>query len=265
MGFLSGLGAIASGIGSTLLGPLGSAVGSAADFGLGMVGANQDWQHNVGIMREQQRYQTSEAQKQMEFQERMSSTAHQREVEDLRKAGLNPILSANSGASSPSGAMAGGVQSPVYQSGVKPFLNRALSTAMEIRRMQEEVNEIATRAESNKAQAEASRSLSRKLDADAGLTASSTRGVDAENVRKQAMSELYRDHPKLLPILDKATDYIPVGSIFGGGVSGMLGSYLGRRVFKPWDGKSLNQVPRGTFEKWAREEKKRMRNWNWED
>lgn len=38
-----------------------------------------------------------------DYQERMSNTSHQREVKDLRAAGLNPMLSINKGASTPTG------------------------------------------------------------------------------------------------------------------------------------------------------------------
>lgn len=74
-------------------------------------------------------FEAQQAQKQMDFQERMSSTAYQRAVTDLKAAGLNPLMAQTSAASTPGGAMGGGssAQASVPQLG-SPAANAAKST-----------------------------------------------------------------------------------------------------------------------------------------
>lgn len=85
----------------------GIGLGGSNMFG-GKYGANIDDPLDLSGAKARE-YNSAEAAAQRNWEEQMSNTAHQREVADLKAAGLNPILSAGaSGASTPSGASATG-------------------------------------------------------------------------------------------------------------------------------------------------------------
>lgn len=80
---------------------------SAKDFGYDLL----DFFGLSGSTARQMEYNSAEAQKQRDWQTQMSNTAHQREVTDLKAAGLNPVLSATGpGATTPSGGVASSAQ-----------------------------------------------------------------------------------------------------------------------------------------------------------
>jgi len=130
----------------------------------------------------------SSAKAQMAFQERMSNTAHQREVADLRAAGINPILSAKlGGASTPGGA---GYQVPDF--------GQAVNNAIKYTKVEPEKEVLANSAKKieadvdvSKTQAQINTAQAVKTQNEAELAAVQTAAAKWELEKKQYLNEKF--------------------------------------------------------------------------
>jgi len=195
--------------------------GSALGAGLGFFGQSQSndmaassakWaaQFNADFNRE-------EAQKNRDWQKYMSNTAHRREVRDLRKAGLNPILSAmgGRGASVTSGATAASPGASKYdrQSPTAAGIEKALMAAQ-----------------------------LKKLTAETDATQSSAKVAKIEATRKEKEFDAIDKAPasgKIVPYLEGLPEWLrgPLRAVAGAADSGYD---LAEDIVKSSKGKSTS-------------------------
>nr|WAE43904.1 MAG: DNA pilot protein [Microviridae sp.] len=120
----------------------GGVVGGIAAGGLDYLGQNSANNVNRQIANSTNQMNLDIARQQMEFQERMSSTAWQRGIADMKAAGINPLLAVSQGgASSPSGAAVGAVTGAPAQNSLSRA-TQAFTSAMEAKIMSAQLDQI---------------------------------------------------------------------------------------------------------------------------
>lgn len=134
------------------------------------------------------------AKDQMQFQREMSNTAHQREVEDLRKAGLNPILSAGAGASTPSGA---GYEVPNIGAGIE----KGIASARASKEMNQSIRASEQTIKNGEAIEDKDRNLSSLITKQILTESYNAKTAEAISKREKVMSDWYENNPNLAPFL----------------------------------------------------------------
>ena len=151
-----------------LIGAGGSILGGL----IGSIGAGQRNDQQIALSREQ-----------MAFQERMSSTAYQRAMADMKAAGLNPLLAyKQGGASSPGGSM------PNLENGLAA-LGQGISAApaagkvaSEVALVREQTQNQVSQTDLNRANEALTKALETKAVVDTAVSAEQAKNVASQTV-----------------------------------------------------------------------------------
>lgn len=156
--------------------PLSAGIGG----GLALIGGILANQANAEQAAKARDFNAQQALVQMQFQERMSSTAYQRSMADMREAGLNPILAyQKGGASSPVGAMANAV-APQMHDVLTPAVNSALAAT----RTKAEVENMLQTNENLREQNHLIKAQTLRETMQSGQLGSQQHNIDADTVNK---------------------------------------------------------------------------------
>jgi hypothetical protein len=199
--------------------PAAVSAAMAANY-LGQRSANRA---NVSSAREQMAFQGAQAQQQMQFQERMSNTAYQRTMADMRASGLNPILAySQGGGSTPMGSSPGGAQAVSRSNFENVASALQLSTLRaQLENLEKTSDEIDSRTKLNKAQELANR-------ANAVTSVSSARKLNADAVLSELQGPRALIYNKAFTEANSAYD---VAKTKGGGLLHDIGAEIGKKVF----------------------------------
>lgn len=154
----------------------------------------------LAINRENNKFNADQAQLQRDYEERLANSAHQREVTDLKAAGLNPILSANAGAVTPQGAAASNAATPGLDHSIVQALAQLAATSI-----QSNATMTAAQTSANATTAAANATAGATMAA-AGMAASAQRYASNNSL---AATEIMSDAARY------SANMGAIGSIFG--------------------------------------------------
>ena len=227
-----------SGITKGALGFSGLSIAGSTALGLGDSAINYFGQE------EENRANKHESQRNRDFQERMSNTQHQRQVEDLRLAGLNPILSATSGAGTPTGSMAAPQKSSAIAAR-RGFNEQRLLTS--------QVNQISADTKNKDQLALRTAEEITNVKEQRKAIVASARATELDNIGRQQAADFYRDNP-LAKKIKMWIDSLSGGSgVLSNVVAGTAGAVGGAALTKKGKKKGGDYPPKIKWKKKPRD------------
>lgn len=195
------LGGIAGGVGGFFLGgPAGAMAGAGLGAQIGGQSSANETNQQLAASAQQANqvsadkamaFEQQEAEKQRQFQTYMANTERQRAVADLKAAGLNPLLAGDTGAATPVGASAKGIQAQNTPATVDNEMAGALSGAIDLYNAASQAKKLRAEAENAEKGVKLTEATTARTLGGQALDAEQRRAIEAQRARDRAIQPVF--------------------------------------------------------------------------